>query len=71
MLSLDTELRTKLWRQVIESIESYTNEVREMDVVPEFHARRLAGYPQAFRLRAVRSKSGIAAFGPRIDQKHL
>lgn len=35
MLSLDAKLRTKLWRQVVTSIESYLSEVGDMDVAPE------------------------------------
>jgi glutamate/tyrosine decarboxylase-like PLP-dependent enzyme len=38
MLSLDAKLRTELWRQVVESIESYLSEVGDLDVAPEVSA---------------------------------
>jgi glutamate/tyrosine decarboxylase-like PLP-dependent enzyme len=38
MLSLDAKSRTTLWRQIVESIESYSSEVGDMGVAPEVRA---------------------------------
>src|SRR5215216_6855194 len=48
MLSLDAKLRTKLWRQVIESIESYSSEVGDMDVAPEVIAGEVCDLLRTF-----------------------
>lgn len=48
MLSLDAKLRTKLWRQVVESIESYLSEVGDMDVAPEVTAGEICDLLRPF-----------------------
>lgn len=48
MLSLDAKLRTKLWRHIAESIESYSSEVANMDVTPEITAGEISDVLRPF-----------------------